>query len=181
MPRSRPEIIIVQCPIILNECFRQHACFIKWKHFPRYWSFVRGLHRTLVDSPHKGQWRGVLVFSLIRAWTNGWVNNRDAVDLRRHRTHWDVAVMRHARDLTIQQPSELGRRINTMSFHKRFMSSWYKSCKIPFSNSWKIMRDHVKIFATRLPLERMIPCKITTKSNSTVNYKCGIYGISTWS
>ena len=29
--------------------------------------------------------RGALVFSLICAWINGWVNTREAVDLRRHR------------------------------------------------------------------------------------------------
>ena len=45
------------------------------------------------NSPHKGQWRGVLMFSLICAWTNGWVNNRNAGDLRRHRAHYDVIVM----------------------------------------------------------------------------------------
>ena len=28
------------------------------------------------DSPHKGQWRGALMFSLICAWKNGWANNR---------------------------------------------------------------------------------------------------------
>ena len=44
-------------------------------------------------SPHTGQWRGALVFSLICAWTNGWVNNRNADDLRRHRAHNDVIVM----------------------------------------------------------------------------------------
>ena len=37
---------------------------IKWKHFPRYWSFVRGIHRSPVNSPHKGQWRGALMFFL---------------------------------------------------------------------------------------------------------------------
>ena len=42
---------------------------VKWKHFPRYWSFVRGIHRSPVDSPNKGQWRGALVFSSIWAWT----------------------------------------------------------------------------------------------------------------
>ena len=47
-----------------------------------------------VNSPHKGQWRGSLVFSLICAWTNGWINNRDASDLRRHCAHYDVIVMR---------------------------------------------------------------------------------------
>ena len=35
---------------------------IKWKHFPRYWPFVRGIHLSLVDSPHKGQWRQWLGF-----------------------------------------------------------------------------------------------------------------------
>ena len=31
-----------------------HDDVIKWKHFPRYWSFVRGIHRSPVKSPHKG-------------------------------------------------------------------------------------------------------------------------------
>ena len=65
-----------------------HDDVIKWKHFPRYWSFVRGIHRSLVNSPHKGQWRRVLMFSLICAWTNGWVNNRGAGDLRHHCALW---------------------------------------------------------------------------------------------
>ena len=47
-------------------------------------AFVRGIHRLPVDSPHKGQWRGALMFSLICDWTDGWPNNRDASDLRRH-------------------------------------------------------------------------------------------------
>ena len=40
---------------------------IKWKHFPRYWPCVRGIQRSPVNSPHKGQWRGAFVFSLICA------------------------------------------------------------------------------------------------------------------
>ena len=48
---------------------------LKWKHFPRYWPFVWGIHRSAVNSPHKGQWRGPLMFSFICAWINGWVNN----------------------------------------------------------------------------------------------------------
>ena len=46
-----------------------------------------------VNSPHKGQWRGGLMFSLICVWTNGWVNNREAGDLRCHRAHYDVIIM----------------------------------------------------------------------------------------
>ena len=45
------------------------------------------------NSPHKGQWRGALVFSFIPAWTKEWVNNQDAGGLRRHRAHYDVTVM----------------------------------------------------------------------------------------
>ena len=70
-----------------------HDDVIKWKNFPRYWSFVQGIHQSPVNSPHKGQWRGALMFSLICAWINGWVNNREAGDLRRHRTHYDVIVV----------------------------------------------------------------------------------------
>ena len=66
---------------------------IKWKHFPRYWPFVRGIHRSPVNSPHKGEWRGALMYSFISVWINGWVNNREAGDLRRHRAHYDVIVM----------------------------------------------------------------------------------------
>ena len=69
-----------------------HDDVIKWKHFPRYWPFVQGIHRWPVNSPHKGQWRGALMFSLICAWINGWVNNREAGDLRCHRAHYDVIV-----------------------------------------------------------------------------------------
>ena len=70
-----------------------HDDVIKWKHFPRYWLYVRGIHRSPVNSPHKGQWRGALTFSLISAWLNGWVNNRKAGALRSHRAHYDVIVM----------------------------------------------------------------------------------------
>ena len=70
-----------------------HDDVIKWKYFTRYWPFVRGIHWSPVDSPHKGQWRGALMFSLICAWTNGWANTRDTGNLRRHCAHYDVIVM----------------------------------------------------------------------------------------
>ena len=70
-----------------------HDDVIKWKHFPRNWPFVREIHRSPVNFPHKGQWRGALTFSLIFAWINDWVNNREAGDLRRQHGHYDVIVM----------------------------------------------------------------------------------------
>ena len=69
--------------------FINHDDIIKWKHFPRYWPLVRGIHQ----SPHKGQWRGALMFSLICTRINGWVNNGETGDLRRHHAHYDVTVM----------------------------------------------------------------------------------------
>ena len=68
----------------------KHDDVIKWKHFPRHCPFVRGTHRSPVNSPHKGQWRGALMFSL----TCAWINNLEAGDLRRHRTHYDISAIR---------------------------------------------------------------------------------------
>ena len=85
--RSFPIHLIVIYPPI------PHDDVIKWKYFLRYWPFVWGIHRSPVNSPHKGQWRGALMFSLICAWINGWVNNRESADLRRHGAHYDVIVM----------------------------------------------------------------------------------------
>ena len=82
-----------KAPVTISVQRIEHDDVMKWKHFPRYWPFGRGINRSLVDSPHKGQWRGALMFSLICVWINGWVNNREAGDLRRQRAHYDVIVM----------------------------------------------------------------------------------------
>ena len=67
---------------------------IKWKHFPRFWPFLRWIHRSPVNSPQEGHRRGALMFSLICAWMNDWVNNREAGDLRHQRAaHYGAIVM----------------------------------------------------------------------------------------
>ena len=84
-----------------------HGNAMLWEAFPQHCaekSLFRQPHRCMMTSSNgnifrvtgplcKGQWRGALVFSLICAWTNGWVNNRDAGDLGRHRSHYDVTIM----------------------------------------------------------------------------------------
>ena len=74
-----------------------------WRHqletFSAWLALCAGNSPVPVNSPHKGQWRGALMFSLICVWINGWVNNREAGDLRRHRGHYDVIVMKIARCL----------------------------------------------------------------------------------
>ena len=85
--------IVNHFPSLRHITEHKHEDVIKWKHFPRYWPFVRGINRSPVNSPHKGQWCGALMFYLIYTWTNGWVNNRDAGGLRRHCAHYDVIVI----------------------------------------------------------------------------------------
>ena len=70
-----------------------HDEIIKWNNFLHYWPFVRGINWSPVNSPHKGQWRRALIFSLICAWINGWVNKREAGDLRCPWAHYYVTVI----------------------------------------------------------------------------------------
>ena len=73
---------------------------------------MRGIHRPPVNSPHKSQWRGALMFSLICVLVNGWENNRKAGDLRRYRAHYDVIVIQttqtHNNDLPWRRFSHCG-------------------------------------------------------------------------
>ena len=101
-----------------------HDDVIKWKHFPRYWPFVREISRSPVNYPHKRQWLGALKFSLICAWINGSVNNGEAGDLRRHRSQCDVIVM-------------LGGYLGHA--HLSFIRITARKCKVP-SNSQNVHR-----------------------------------------
>ena len=71
--------------------------FTWWRHqmetFSALLALCAGNSPVPVNSPHKGQWRGALMFTLICVWINGWVNNHEAGDLRRYRVHYDVIVM----------------------------------------------------------------------------------------
>ena len=80
-----------------NGSFRLHLGGVSWWHhqmetFSVLLALWAGNSLLLVNSSHKDQWRGALVFSLICAWINDWVNNREAGDLRRHRGHYNVNV-----------------------------------------------------------------------------------------
>ena len=72
------------------------GCKEWWRHqmetFSALLALCAGNSPVTGEFPHKGQWRGALMFSLFYAWLDGWVNNRDA-GLRRHRAHHDVTVM----------------------------------------------------------------------------------------
>ena len=66
-----------------------------------YWPFVWGIHQSPLDSPHKGQWCGGLMFYLICAWTNSWANNWGAGDLRCNLAHYEVTVMLQVNKLSL--------------------------------------------------------------------------------
>ena len=83
----------VRSHIRIHDSWKLIDYVIKWKHIPRHWPFVRGIQRSPVNSPHKAQWFGDLMFSMI--WINGWINNCEAGDVRHHRAHYDVIGMCH--------------------------------------------------------------------------------------
>ena len=132
-------------PIYCHGLFKSvHDDVIKRKHFPRYWPFARGIHRSPVNSPHKGQWRGALVFSLICVWINGWVSNREAGDLRSYPAHYDFIVML-ASQINWSRPEQnvrhfAGEVFKWISYtHSKFhwISSW-GCCWHQVSNGWGV-------------------------------------------
>ena len=108
----------------------------QWKHFL---ALCKGIHRSPVNSLHKGEWRGTLMSSLIFAWTNDWVNNRDAGDLRHHRAHYDVTVINW----------------NSASPHSRYfliiihsiclvcVLTWFRYCHADYI--WMVWYSHVDV------------------------------------
>ena len=89
---------------------------------------MRGIQRSPVDSPHKGQCGGALRFCLTCAWTNGWANNRNAGDLKRHRTHYDVTVMKPSVCIFCRFSIPIGQRKcirNTVVFFSIHREPWY--------------------------------------------------------
>ena len=132
----------------MDVCLFVHDDVIKWKHLPRYWPFVRGIHWSTMNSPKKCQWRWALVFSLICAWINGWLSNRESGDLRRHRAHCDVIVM--------------------FTFHEELCFTGFITCNHDDVITWKrislywpfVMGNHRWPMDSphKVPLARGFPC-----------------------
>ena len=132
--------------LLLSRCVgvrsRLHGDVIKWKHFPRYWPFVWGIHRSPLNSPHKGQWRGTLMFSLTCAAINSWVNNGEAGDFRRHCAHHNVTVMtrayifRHIKyiEITVQWSVQL--HIQYLGNEDMYMCNYIHVYIYMFRSSW---------------------------------------------
>ena len=70
-----------------------HDDVIKWKHYPRNWAFVRGIHRSREFPAERPVTRSFDDFFDLRPNKRLSINNREAGDLRRNRGHDDVIVM----------------------------------------------------------------------------------------
>ena len=160
-----------------------HDDVIKWKHIPRHWSFVRGIHRSPVNSPHKGQCRGALLFSLICVSTNGWVNNREAGDLRLHHTHYDVTVigMLGGRPPFYQLPSVV--KLGSEPLRMEWMTQLpIQSCRLsgvwsldlaigsPARYCWVLLAPH-SLWQTYLDL---LPLVVSLRDSINSDLKCQV-------
>ena len=87
----------------------------------------QGSYWSLMDSPHKGQWRGALMFSLICAWTNGWTNNQDADDVS--------PLWRHCNDI-LEKPTvcHLARQLSVWRLVRVYIVLSFFVCQIYFSS-----------------------------------------------
>ena len=93
-PIARPRGRHIECPIFRSMfylCGDQYMMTSSNGIISTLLAICAG--KSPVNFPHKGQWREALMFSLICAWMNAWVNNREDGDFRRHRAHYDVTAM----------------------------------------------------------------------------------------
>ena len=130
-----------------------HDYVIKWKHFPRYKPFVWGNHRWAVNFPHKCQWCGALMFSLICAWTHGLENNRDAGDLDAivfitTSLEWFNSFRPFYRYQWVQifGKQEERWRLNCQIYFSKISGTRIRSLKIITWNTYTIIQDTVTVF-----------------------------------
>ena len=121
-----------------------------WRHQTETFSVLVALcaGKTSVtgEFPHKGQWRGALMFTLICAWINGWLDNREAGDLTRHRAHYDVIIMisttnnscrEYTRNISILNLNVELMRVTMTSWHvNTFRITGLVRWEWPFVTSW---------------------------------------------
>ena len=103
---------------------------IELKSFTRYCLYERGITRLPVVFPHEGQWLGAVMFSLICAWTNSWANNRDAGDLRRHRSHHDVTVMEYIWSLNLTMQWYRQGQLCVIGIFSNLLFSYLEKCDL---------------------------------------------------
>ena len=161
----RRQGLVSQC-VWLSKGVYYHDDVMKWKYFLRYWSFVRIIHRSPVNSPHKGQWRGALMFSLICVWTKGWVHNRDAVI-------WD-AIAPIMTSLQCTQRKGLGIKLHFLLYFHNF-SYAFQNSRWKQSNSYHCLFSVIThLFPCAIPPQNLISTTITIEVNALMTVVIGV-------
>ena len=121
------------------------------------------------EFPSQGQWRRTLMFSWVCAWTNGWVNNRDAGALRRHRAHCDVTGM----DVEVYIPCHRMRNGSAVTYNavlcenemmKRMdyisdtPSTEYNTSTLIYAGAWKTKPRRVIIYSKNQNKDNIHKC-----------------------
>ena len=128
-------------------------------------SLCAGIHRWPVSSPHKGQWRAALIFSLICTRINGWMNNGEAGDLRRHRAHYDVVIMLLLICICM---------LEAISIFHTTVTTWFNPLKVVILSVWIISalvgscNQNAKYFSQ----ENIINIIVSYNACHTVKTKC---------
>ena len=128
-----------------------------------------GIHRSPMNSYHKGQWRSALMFSFICAWINGWVHNRDFGELRRHRAHYDVIAMLYVSNV---YTSTQGRRTNHRQHirHKSKVNYPLTQCLIYCDFNFDLYR--IRYFLRWIPTRAAAALQYTIHENYMVISTC---------
>ena len=86
-------------PALARQTGARPVGIFSWYHqmktFSTLLAVCAGIHRSPVNSLHKGQWCRAVMFS-------NWLNNREAGDLRCHCAHYDITVMLQGPNLRCQ-------------------------------------------------------------------------------
>ena len=119
-----------------------------WRHqmetFSALLALCAGNSLVPVNSPHKGQSRAALMFSLICVWINGWVNNREPGDLRRHRSHYDVNVMRESKIMAdIEQQCN---KVDMIDWKYWSLDKMFDNQQTAFSSTFLSKKVHWNVF-----------------------------------
>ena len=124
-----------------------HDDVIIWKHFPRNWPFVRGIHRSRWIPGTKASDAELWCCFFICAWINDSVNNREAGDLRRYHAHYDVIVMELLRSMTL---------VLGLDYAKSYRAAIIKKMHVKIHISLELLFKSLSGIITKNPSEAYI-------------------------
>ena len=193
---------VIACPCPKLDAGLVNFCWYKryyhwdpwWRHQMETYSALLAICAGNSPVPRKGQWRGALMFSLIYVWINGWVNNREAGDLRRYRAHYDVTVMlvwiinyihmkyycRHHHNLCHLHGCHYHRDDNPSCCSLECLQDCYQFYLLHYC--WWLILLLLTVFSLllRYPLPLWSPLYMTTSSNGSIfRVTCHLCGETT--